>query len=37
MFELRVHKNSKIAKFRKKSAAVNGAFKMKSGRDWGVF
>lgn len=36
-FELRVHQNSQISRFRKKSEAVDGAFKMKSGREWGVF
>lgn len=36
-FELSVHQASQISKFRKKSDAVDGAFKMKSGREWGVF
>lgn len=36
-FELQVHQPSQISKLRKKSKAVEGAFKMKSGREWGVF
>lgn len=36
-FELRVSPISQILRFRKKSEAVDGAFKMKSGREWGVF
>ena len=36
-FELSVHKAKKVGSFRKKSEAVDGAFKMKSGREWGVF
>lgn len=36
-FKLEVHQSSQISKFRKKSKGVDGAFKMKSGREWGVF
>ncbi|WP_295543438.1 hypothetical protein [uncultured Thiohalocapsa sp.] len=36
-FELQVFENKKLSSFRKKSKAVDGAFKMKSGREWGVF
>ena len=36
-FELRVSAISKISRFRKRSEAVDGAFKMQSGREWGVF
>ena len=36
-FELRVNPISHISRFRKRSEAVDGAFKMKSGREWGVF
>lgn len=36
-FELKVFESAQLSKFRKKSEAVDGAFKMKSGREWGVF
>lgn len=36
-FELKVFDSAHLSKFRKKSKAVDGAFKMKSGREWGVF
>ena len=36
-FELKVLECTQLPNFRKKSAAVEGAFKMKSGREWGVF
>lgn len=36
-FELRINPISQISRFRKRSEAVDGAFKMKSGREWGVF
>lgn len=36
-FELAVLPKSQLSQFRKKSKHLNGAFKMKSGREWGVF
>lgn len=36
-FELKVFESAQLPKFRKRSGAVDGAFKMKSGREWGVF
>ena len=36
-FELRVLPKGQIGQFRKRSKAVDGAFKMKGGREWGVF